>query len=287
MKALLFAIPMMFSMNFHGAQEVNLAQAPVETMVEQVVWHDEHQMIAHALGIVDGYAETNSLEAFHESYEKGIRVFEGDFQLTSDGVLVLRHDFEQTSYYTLNQPILNDTLWMDEEQFTNTLIQEKLTPLTAQELMTLLVEYEDAFLVTDTKDLEEEAIRAQFTQLVDCIYQTGDLSLFDRVIVQIYYEDMYDIVSEIYPFDHWIFTLYQIYNPDMHEIGEICVEKGIEVVTMPQSSARLDKSEILHSYGLKVFTHTVNKSYEVRYGLNNGISGFYTDSLLPKDYFMD
>ncbi len=281
MKALLFAIPMMFSMNFHPVEE------EIVIVEEPVIWHEAHQMIAHALGIVDGYAETNSLEAFYESYEKGIRVFEGDFQLTSDGVLVLRHDFEMGSYYTLGQEVVDDELWMDEEQFVSTMIQKNLTPLTAMDLMWLLVEHEDAFLVTDTKDLDEDIVKAQFTALVDCIKATGDPSLFERVIVQIYYEKMYELVTDIHPFSQWIFTLYQIYDPDMYEIGSFCAENGIEVVTMPQSSARIDKSEILHSFGLKVYTHTVNKSYEVRYGLNNGIAGFYTDSLLPKDYFMD
>lgn len=287
MKALLFAIPMVFALNFYGMESPpEEAESPMAE-AEPVVWHDEYQMIAHAFGIVDGYVETNSLEAFHESYEKGIRVFEGDFQMTSDGVLVLRHNFEIYSYYTLGQQIEDGALLMDEAQFRSTLIHNKYTPLTAMDLVELLLEYDDAFLVTDTKDLEENIVRAQFLQLAKCVYLAGDPSLFERIIVQIYYEDMYDIVSDVYPFEHWIFTLYQLYNPDMHEIGQFCVEKGIEVVTMPQASARLEKSEILHGYGLKVYTHTVNKSYEVRYGLNSGIAGFYTDSLLPEDYFMD
>lgn len=283
MKSMLFAIPFLFSMNFHSGEVVR--EVAAEILEEPVIWHEEYQMIAHAMGMVDGYAETNSLEAFYASYDKGIRVFEGDFQLTSDQVLVLRHDFESSSYYTLGQSDAKDFMWMNLQQFLQTPIQKKYTPLTAQDLMWLLVEYEDAFFVTDTKDLDEDIIREQFTQLVDCIANTGDDSLYERIIVQIYYEEMYDLVADIYPFDHWIFTLYQLYDPDMYEIGRICAEKGIDVVTMPQSSARLEKSEILDSFGLKVYTHTVNKSYEVRYGINSGVSGFYTDSLLPQDFF--
>lgn len=282
MKTMLFAIPLLFSMNFHSGEVVR--EVASDIMEEPVIWHEEHQMIAHAMGMVDGYAETNSLEAFYRSYENGMRVFEGDFQLTSDQVLVLRHDFDTSSYFTLGQSSVKDYGWMNLEQFLQTPIQKEYTPLTAQDLMWLMVEYEDVFFVTDTKDLDEDTIQQQFTQLVDCIEKTGDSSLYERVIVQIYYEEMYDLVADIYPFDHWIFTLYQLYDPDMYEIGRICAEKSIDVVTMPQSSVTLEKCDILHSFGLKVYTHTVNKSYEMRFGVNSGVAGFYTDSLLPKDF---
>ena len=93
--------------------------------VEQTAW-TELPIVAHALGTVEGRVETNSKDAFLESYEKGHRLFECDFQLTSDGKLVLRHDWEQISYYNLEQSFAGV---MDWETFMQTPIAYYYTPL--------------------------------------------------------------------------------------------------------------------------------------------------------------
>lgn len=298
MKSFLFALPIVAVLGIFTLPNSNdsnngpilgLDSPPQQVIVpsEEPAWHDNHQMIAHALGEIDGYAETNCLEAFYASYDKGIRIFEADFQLTSDNHLVVRHDFEQISYYNLQQEVLNGDTSMDLERFVSEKIIHQYTSLTAKDLIALLVEHEDAYLVTDSKDLEPEIVQEQFRQLVDIVLETGNMTLFDRIIVQIYNEDMFTLVQEIYPFHHWIFTLYQLVNPDMKDVGAFCVEKGIEVVTMPHSSATTEKSNILHGYGLKVFTHTINEQSDVIHGKNNGVDGFYTDFLLPEDFYIN
>ena len=65
-------------------------------------WTAGNPLIAHALGEYDGKIETNSQEAFISSWENGYRVMEADFIYTSDGALVVRHDFDKDgSYYRL------------------------------------------------------------------------------------------------------------------------------------------------------------------------------------------
>ena len=54
----------------------------------------EHpRLIAHAGGAVYGYRLTNSLEALDRAWEAGFRFIELDFQRTSDGEIVLIHDW--------------------------------------------------------------------------------------------------------------------------------------------------------------------------------------------------
>lgn len=247
-------------------------------------WYDAHYIVAHALGEIGGKTGSNSLEAFLSTYEKGVRVFEVDLQLTSDGHLVCRHDFDQNSYYVLIQWVLNGDTSMDLERFVNEKIMREYSSLTAEGLLNLLLTYEDAYIVTDTKDTDMEIVAEQFRQLGSLIEKTGDETLYDRVIVQVYNTEMYDFLSELYPFSHWIFTLYQLYQPDLEEIGAFCQENGIAVVTMPYESASLEKSEILHSYGLKVYTHTINVGKELIDGLEKGIDGFYSDFFTMDDY---
>ena len=58
----------------------------------------ENHLIAHALGGIGGKPYSNSLEAFIENYNKGIRIFEVDLSITSDGYVVCRHDWNTSLY---------------------------------------------------------------------------------------------------------------------------------------------------------------------------------------------
>lgn len=82
-------------------------------------------VIAHALGVVDSRAGTNSKDAFLSSVRSGHQVLEVDLQLTGDGHLVARHDWDQDSYYTLEQTFAGV---MDRQAFLNTPICYYYTP---------------------------------------------------------------------------------------------------------------------------------------------------------------
>ena len=67
--------------------------APTQAFAANADWTEGNALIAHALGEYEGKIETNSKEAFLQSWENGFRVMEADFVYTSDNVLVVRHDF--------------------------------------------------------------------------------------------------------------------------------------------------------------------------------------------------
>ena len=54
--------------------------------------------MAHALGGIDGENYTNSKEALESSYNKGIRLFEVDINLTADDKLVCVHGWNKNDY---------------------------------------------------------------------------------------------------------------------------------------------------------------------------------------------
>jgi len=89
--------------------------------------------IAHAGGRVDGHIRTNSLEGLNASYKNGFRMFELDFQMTTDGKIVAVHDpIEITEAEFLAQPI-----------------EGKFTPMNMEMVRLWFEEYPDAILVTD------------------------------------------------------------------------------------------------------------------------------------------
>ena len=234
-------------------------------------------IIAHAMGTVDCRRETNSADAFLSSYEAGQRVFEVDLQLTSDGVLVARHDWDQVSYYNLEQTYAGI---MDHETFMNTPICYFYSPVDIDGLLALLISHPDAYLVTDSKDTDESTVRAQLKAVTQAVERTGDSSLWDRIIVQIYHEEMLDWVREETSATNFIFTLYHIAKPDYAAIGAFCQSNGIRVVTMDYTRLNGENNKILHSYGCLIYLHTVNRLQEMIVA-DWGADGFYSDYITP------
>lgn len=246
-------------------------------------WHDEYAIVAHALGTVDGRVETNCREAFIESYGKGQRVFECDFTLTSDGHLVCRHDFLDMSYYNLEQEPGGEYV-MDYERYKNSVIKFLYTPLDIEGLIELMETYPDTYLITDSKDTDRETVTKEFVCMREAIDAAGDEGLYDRIIVQLYNDEMYDTVREVYPFGNFIYTLYQTARPDYAEIGSFCASHGIAVVTMSYERMSPEVCDILHMYGLKVYLHTVNRIGQMLNWNMMGADGFYCDYVTQTDW---
>lgn len=244
-------------------------------------WQSKNPLIAHALGEADGKIETNSKEAFITSWENGFRVVEGDFTYTSDGTLVLRHDFDADgSYYRLEiEP--NGKLVMDSKTFVETPVVYEQTAITAVDLLYLMMEYPDMYLVTDTKDTDKATVQRQFNDLKNIANNIGAPEILNRIIPQIYHKDMLNWVKEIYPFQNWIFTLYLITNPNYAEIADFCAANGIDTVTLHYNRATKENVAALKAKGLKVYAHTVNRYLMFEDLLQVGVDGIYTDRIKP------
>lgn len=251
-------------------------EAPAEEVPPLSHWTD-CPVIAHAMGTVDGRMETNSKDAFLDSVRSGHRVLEVDLQLTSDGSLVARHDWDQISYYNLEQTFAGV---MDRRTFLNTPICYYYTPLDIDGLLALMKEYSGVYIVTDSKDTDEKTVRAQFRALSEAVRRADDPSLWDRIVVQIYQEKMLDWVKKEAPVTNWIFTLYQITNPDYQAIGAFCRDNNIPVVTVESSRLNKKMAQTLHSYGQKIYVHTVNRLRAMS-EMSWAADGYYSDCVTP------
>lgn len=244
-------------------------------------WQEENPLVAHALGESSGKIETNAKEAFLESWGSGFRALEIDFTYTSDGVLVARHDFEADgSYYRLEQDA-NPPLVMDRNTYEASKIIYEQTPLTAVDVLDLMAEYPDVYLITDTKNTDKATVQKQFSDLKKIAEAIEQPQVLDRIVPQIYNEEMYDWVKEVYPFSEWIYTLYLNYHPDYPEIATYCVEKGIGTVTIEYSRVTKEVLDTLHGKGIKVYAHTINRYKQFEDLLALGVDGIYTDRIKP------
>ena len=106
------------------------------------------RLIAHAGGEVYGIRITNSLQALDNSYEKGFRFFELDFEWTSDGVPVILHDWGNANWFF---NIKYSTKAHTYKEFKNLKPILGLKIMDLKDLSNWLENHKDAYIITDVK----------------------------------------------------------------------------------------------------------------------------------------
>lgn len=246
---------------------------------------ENNKLISHAMGEIDGYYYTNSLEAFQNSYyNKGSRVFEVDFELTLEGILVARHDwrliYAEQLMQTPETPI--DNMPWTYDYFMKQSINEKYTPLDINGIIELLINYPDIKIVTDTKHTDLNHIKKQFSQIVESA--NYDPAILKRIIPQIYNQEMLTTVNNIYKFENIIYTLYA--SPDNNEQVLNFVKdnlKQITAVTMPTSRVYSNFVDKLHNLNVYVYTHPIWNIEELICFYEMGVDGFYSATISKQE----
>lgn len=239
-------------------------------------------VVAHAFGAVDGVEGLNCLEGFKAAYDNGIRVFEADLRMTSDGFVVLRHDWIGNLQDGVDQTHI-PTL----DEFLAKPILDEYTPLSFHDLLLLMAQYPDICVITDTKFTDAEPVTEQFRAMLDEARKLGMSYLFGRMVIQVYSPEHFMVVDGLYHFPHYIYTLYQ------EEFGEsedafrrkavFCEESGIMGIALWQEWWDEDYFPIADWRHIKVFVHTVNSPAAARRLLRGGVTGIYSDTLTPAD----
>lgn len=234
-------------------------------------WFADAPMIYHAGGEIEGSSYTNSREAVENTLAEGNCFIEMDLRYTSDGYLVCTHSWAD-AYPEDVQPTL--------EEFRNSRIQGKFTPLTAEELIGIMTDNPQMYLITDIKNAD--GILPVIEDLVDLAGENA--SILDRFIIQLYTGREKSDVLKIYPFrdDQFIFTTYE-WGVWQLEVAQICNEENISVITVPYGEMSDEDAALMQELGFTVYEHTVNRVDKARLSLQRGIAGFYTDTMAPED----
>lgn len=229
--------------------------------------------IAHACGGIDDRTYTNSREAFLHNYELGQRVFEIDFNLTEDGKLVASH-----TEWDWRQMTKTD-LPYTSENFDQLALHGEYETLDCAEVIDLLIAHPDAYLITDTKDQTQDKVMLGFAQLVHCAKQRQP-EVLERIIPQIYNEDMLTWISSIYPFRSVIFTLYAT-SATPHSVLDFCLNSGVRFITISSALINEDLVSLWDTLGIHIGAHTVNDKEEIARLFDLGVDMIYTDFVTP------
>lgn len=255
---------------------------PVEHEYE---WVKDSYLVAHAFGGVNGKSYTNSLEAFRNNYELGHKVFEIDFCLTADNVLIARRDWSALLYKDIDQvvpSVMENNLPQTYEEIKK--YEGRYSVVTFEEICRIMLEYPDMYIVTDTKESNKQAVEYIFNNMKE-IASNIDISLLDRIVVQIYNRAMYKALMDVYPFKSIIYTLYD--SPDTNqEVVDFVKETNVRAITMPSDRSTEEFVGELNELGCYVYTHTINKVRDAKSQMEKGVYGFYTDFLTFEDLKM-
>lgn len=251
-----------------------------------ICWQDQPKLVAHAGGgfrcsTENGYY-TNSLEALIQNYSLGHRVFEFDFVPTSDGNLALVHDW--TQFGNKDGVAFSSEEWKNFQTFGAPHTDLRYTSMLVGDLFDEMLVNKDIFFVTDGKITEPEEAKKEFQVLCNEAIKR-DPSLLDRVIPQVYNNEMYEAVMEVYSFKNVIYTTYAT-PASSKEIIDFCIDyPNIVVVTANHADKRFDRAAIsrIHENGMLFYVHTVNYYSDITGTRPRGVDGFYTDLLLPQD----
>ena len=244
--------------------------------IESNKWFRKNSYVVHAMGEIDRKEYSNSKEAFEMSYQGGHRIFEVDFAVTSDNKIVLKHDW--TNSHGL--PEFEDGTPPTLAEFKEAKIWGKYTTLDIEDLLQLMLEYPDIYVVTDSKSGVYKEVVEQFTQITEILqgYSSSQRnSIMERFVVQIYNDDMYTAVETVAHFDNYIYTLYHRGVGNLDQLGEFCIENEIPVIVLPYEWWNEEITETLHGYGLEVWVHTLNENEDIAELRNKGVDGVYTD----------
>lgn len=248
------------------AREATEAQ---ETLVPPA---EKPALIAHAGGAIYGFRLTNSLEALEQAYACGYRVLEADLSLTSDGEIVLIHDWEEMALR-----LLGSSGRRSLEEFMASEVFQELTLLSLDDLLRWLESHPDCRIVTDVKETDNVAVLQQLKE------QAGEQAA--AFIPQIYLPGEYDAVREL-GFEDIIFTFYRMGEINHMFLFLFLQNRSFWALTMPFEGLDAQLLQNLSAAGYTIYAHTVNTLSDYETWQSQGLYGIYTDYFQP-DHWVD
>ncbi len=214
--------------------------------------------------VVHAGGGNNSLESLVQKYAAGLRTFELDFEWTSDGKLVLLHDWDQSIVHLFGKASKQYSI----KEFESFSMSKGQTQLTLSTLASWLKSHPGTTIISDIK-------RNNIEGLKQIKKEYPELSV--AIIPQIYrYQEFLQAWQLGYK--NIILTLYQTSYKDEFILSFV-KDHPVVAVTMPEKRALTSLPCKLFALNVKSYAHTVNDISFRDKLYNNKIYGIYSDKL--------
>ncbi len=242
----------------------------------------KERYVIHAGGVLydsDGneYTYTNTKEALLNCKQEGHRFIELDFMKTSDGYWVCAHDDDSGEKWAKGYDFVNVPSLFE---FCNSKYDRVFTPLTIDELAEFLHTNDDYYIITDVKDINEEAcdyIRKFFPDIMN------------NFIIQIYHIDEYELIRDM-GYKYIIYTLYRATMSELIPDNLIKAAKEHKLFAITFWYYYTDDDSFMEkmiSTKVPLLVHTVNDKEEMREYIHKGVAGIYTDIVDAQGLYYD
>ncbi|QMS85153.1 glycerophosphodiester phosphodiesterase family protein [Candidatus Xianfuyuplasma coldseepsis] len=288
-----------------------LFSLPKPDYKETNVWRKEANegkvlVMAHAGG--KGVYPDNTMKAFEYSYNLGVDVLEMDLQMTSDGILVLRHGENETG--NIRQYSNCDTvIWDETYQYLydncnfayNYQTDDGDYPyrdlnhsewVTEKVYLTTLEELFDTFGDTVLYNIEIKAdADAPRLETADALYQLLDeYDLFAETLVATSFHDISSYIASTYPeitlstshdeaqeviLKSYSFTS-TFYTPESYAALQLPTSFTLPVINELNLTTSL-LIQTAHRHNMAMHYWTINDEETMRYLIDQGADGIITD----------
>ncbi|MCL2587626.1 MAG: hypothetical protein FWE31_05345 [Firmicutes bacterium] len=240
----------------------------------------EHRMIAHALGGIDGYDYTNSLEVFKRSLDMGFVVFEVDLRLIAGDELVAMHSLGR--YNRITGQSFRCLTDITLEHFLSTPIRGRFTPITWETVAEIMRDNPHIYMIIDGKYATRDLVIRQYEILVETAKQV-DPEILLRIIPQVYNRSMLEWIQSVHEFQEVKFTRYQelfLMSPAVIRfVRDNPVITNVGIPDWRVFNSRFARR--LQNLGVTLTAHTINSEAKIHRLVRRGVWSFYTDFLPP------
>lgn len=156
--------------------------------------------------------------------------------------------------------------------------------MTFEDLLKLLDEYPDAFVMIDSKQYSVRNYQRtleDYAQYREISIKAGIEHTLKQIIPEIYNSTMYPGTALLYKFPAYIYSLWQEYTTEeLNDIAEFCQTNKIMAVTIYRDYWSEEVQKIFDERDILVYIYTINDKEEARRYLANGAQGVCTDVLI-------
>ncbi len=233
------------------------------------------RLIAHGGAAIDGFVTSNSVEAVINAVDNAYALIELDMGITTDGHVVMVHDWDVTSYYYYGCN-MNGSVSYDEFMALST--YERFHTMDIESLIAIMDKSDTFRVVTD--------IKADFAEVLSAIAKDYP-GYLDRFVVQIYNYDELDEVKAL-GYESIILTVYNMPGAlDPEAISDFYFDNKLKAITAPDEEYVDDLVKKLTKNGITVYRHPVSNYERMLELFDDSVYGIYTSSILPREIVSD
>lgn len=246
-------------------------------------WYMNYHVICHGCGGIGGVMNTNSVEALDSHYDNGSRLFDVDFNWTSDSVLVLHHSWRDhfdnkptphfeseriymnnihQDYYFVNEALSSP---MNYENFSKMLLCNKYHTLSVEGLLNWLESHPDAIIFPDLKKDMERQIETLFKLSQD----KNQRDILKRIVFRVNNQEQLYKIKEICPTAQIMYRQYTITDKSYADVLSFCINNDIHNVCFAFEKGNDTIMKSFESKGVHVWLGVIDYYSDYRWFKDN------------------